>query len=230
MSALQVDIVTHFPGMLQGVFEYGVLKAARETQILDIRLHDLRHYTQDKHHCVDDRPYGGGPGMVLKPEPLFRAVDELKQPDQAALVVLTSAQGRPFDQAMAKSLAQADQLLLLCGRYEGVDERVLSLVDHELSIGDYVLSGGDVAAAVITEAVCRLVPGVVGDAESVTTDSFYAEALLGTPQYTRPAQFRGQPVPEVLLSGNHEQIRTWRREQSLRKTLENHPDLLTRGS
>jgi len=214
--------------MLQGFFEYGVLKAARQAHILDVRLHDLRRYTEDKHHQVDDRPYGGGPGMVLKPEPLFRAVDALKCAGQNVRVVLTSAQGQPFDQAVAKTLAQADQLLLLCGRYEGVDERVLSLVDHELSIGDYVLSGGDVAAAVIAEATCRLVPGVVGDAESVTTDSFYDEALLGTPQYTRPPQFRGLDVPQVLLSGNHEQIRTWRREQALKKTLANHPDLLQR--
>lgn len=224
---MRVDIVTIFPAMLQGFFQYGVLQAACQAGLIDVKVHDLRDYTLDKHRQVDDRPYGGGPGMLLKVEPLFAAVQALKRP--TGQVALTSAQGKLFDQQTAKALARVDQLILLCGRYEGVDERVLSFVDHELSIGDYVLSGGEVAAAVIAEAVLRLVPGVVGDAESVRTDSFYQEPLLGPPQYTRPENFQGMAVPEVLRSGNHEQIATWRREQSLKKTLHNRPDLFKRG-
>lgn len=223
---MRVDIVTIFPDMLSGLFEYGVIKAAREAGVIQIESHSLRDYTDNKHQQVDDRPYGGGAGMVLKVEPLVRAVEDIKQPDKNVQVILTSAQGKRLDQGMAKSFSDFDQLILLCGRYEGVDERVLSVVDAEVSIGDYVLSGGEVPAAVITEVVCRMIPGVVGDEESVVTDSFYQEQLLGVPQYTRPPEFRGLKVPEVLMSGNHEQIATWRREQSLKKTLENHPDLL----
>lgn len=223
---MRVDIVTIFPAMLIGVFEYGVIKAAREAGRLTIALHDLRDYAQDKHRTVDDRPYGGGPGMVLKVAPLRRAVDALRQPQGNVQVVLASAQGRRFDQEVAKALAGCDQMIVLCGRYEGVDERALAFVDHELSIGDYVLSGGELPAAVITEAVCRLVPGVVGDAESVTSDSFYQEPLLGVPQYTRPPEFEDACVPEVLLTGDHEQIATWRRQRALEKTLRNRPDLL----
>lgn len=223
---MRVDIVTIFPSMLSGFFDYGILKAACVAGLLEINAHDLRDYTDDKHRQVDDRPYGGGPGMVLKPEPLFRAVAALRQPQKDVRVLLTSAQGRRFDQDAAKTLAQAEQLILLCGRYEGVDERVLSIVDEEISIGDYVLSGGEVAAAVIAEAVCRLVPGVVGDAKSLDADSFHTESLLGVSQYTRPPEFQGLQVPQVLLSGNHEQIATWRREQSLKKTLKNRPELL----
>lgn len=224
---MRVDIVTLFPGMLEGFFRHGVVQAACQAGLIEVNVHDLRDYTVDKHRQVDDRPYGGGPGMLLKVEPLYAAVQALKRP--TGQVVLTSAQGKLFNQQIAKALARAEQLILLCGRYEGVDERTLSFVDHELSIGDYVLSGGEVAAAVIAEAVLRLVPGVVGDAESVRTDSFFQEPLLGPPQYTRPEVFRGLAVPQVLLSGNHEQIATWRREQALKKTLQNRPDLLKRG-
>jgi len=226
---LSVDIVTLFPEMLAGFFEVGVLKAARVAGLIQIRLHNLRDFTDDAHHQVDDRPYGGGPGMVLKVEPLHRAVEAIRQPQARTQVLLTSAQGQRFDQASAKALSGYDQLIVLCGRYEGVDERTLSFVDRELSIGDYVLCGGDLAAAVISEAVCRLVPGVVGDAESVSTDSFYEAPLLGVPQYTRPPVFNGLAVPEVLLSGNHEQVATWRREQALKKTLQNRPELLRRN-
>lgn len=223
---MRVDIVTIFPEMLDGFFEFGVLKAARVAGLIQIQLHNLRDFTDNAHQQVDDRPYGGGPGMVLKVEPLHRAVETIRQPGARSQVLLTSAQGKRFDQATAKCLSGYDQLIVLCGRYEGVDERVLSFVDRELSIGDYVLCGGDVAAAVISEAVCRLVPGVVGDAESVTTDSFYDAPLLGVPQYTRPPVYNGLAVPEVLLSGNHEQVATWRREQALKKTLQNRPELL----
>lgn len=223
---MQVDIVTIFPEMLHGFFEYGVLKAAHEEGLIKINLHQLRDYTDDKHKQVDDRPYGGGPGMLLKVAPLHRAIHDLKQSGANTRVVLTSAQGKRLDHQTATALAKVDQLIILCGRYEGVDERILRYVDDEISIGDYVLSGGEAAAAVIADAVCRLIPNVVGDEQSVITDSFYKEPLLGVPQYTRPPEFEGMSVPEVLMSGNHEQIATWRREQSLKKTLENRPDLL----
>jgi len=225
---MRVDIVTIFPELLRGVFDGGVIGAARKRGLIAIQAHDLRDHTDAPHRQVDDRPYGGGPGMVLKPEPLYRAVEALRGREGDCRVVLTSARGRRFDQAKAKALAQANQMIVLCGRYEGVDERVLEVVDEELSIGDYVLSGGELPAAVIAEAVCRLVPGVVGDAESVQTDSFYAEPLLGPPQYTRPPEFRGLRVPEVLLRGDHDEINSWRRERSLEKTLGHRPDLLAR--
>jgi len=223
---MRVDIITIFPDMLTGFFEYGVLKAARETGLIEINMHSLRAYTDDKHRQVDDRPYGGGAGMVLKVEPLVRAVEAISQENKNSHVILTSAQGKRLNQESAKTFSSFEQIILICGRYEGVDERVMSVVDAEISIGDYVLSGGEVAAATITEAVCRMIPGVVGDEESVVTDSFYQEQLVGVPQYTRPPEFRDLTVPDVLLSGNHEQIATWRREQSLKKTLENRPDLL----
>jgi tRNA (guanine37-N1)-methyltransferase len=223
---MQVDIVTIFPEMLHGFFEYGVLKAAHEEDLIQIHLHQLRDYTDDKHRQIDDRPYGGGPGMLLKVEPLHLAILDLKDPGKNARVVLTSAQGKRFDHQLATDLSKSDQLIILCGRYEGVDERILKYVDDEISIGDYVISGGEAAAAVIADAVCRLIPSVVGDEGSVSTDSFYAEPLLGNPQFTRPPEFEGMTVPEVLLSGNHDQIATWRREQALKKTLQNRPDLL----
>lgn len=223
---MRVDIVTIFPRMLQEVFAFGVIGAARQAGLVEVVLHDLRDFADEPHRQVDDRPYGGGAGMVLKPEPLFAAVEALRRPAERSRVVLVSAQGKRFDQGTAKELARVDRLILLCGRYEGVDERVLQIVDDELSIGDYVLSGGELAAAVIAEAVLRLVPGVVGQEESVRTDSFYAEPLLGFPQYTRPPRFRGLEVPAVLLAGDHEAIARWRREQALKKTLQNRPDLL----
>lgn len=226
---MQIDIVTIFPQMLAGFFESGVIGAAREAGLLKINLHDLRTFTTDKHQQVDDRPYGGGPGMVLKPEPFFRAVEFIQsQLPVEPKVILLSAQGKLFNQTMAKELAQAPAIILLCGRYEGVDERVLSICTNELSIGDYVLSGGEVAAAVVADCVARLVPGVIGKQESVERDSFYdeREKLLGPPQYTRPPEFRGLRVPEVLLTGDHKKIEEFRRRAALEKTLKNRPDLL----
>jgi tRNA (guanine37-N1)-methyltransferase len=224
---MRIDIVTIFPKMLSGFFDAGVIGAARQAGIIQIHIHDLRDFTTDKHRQVDDRPYGGGPGMVLKPEPFFRAVECIKsQLTVAPRVILLSAQGKLFTQQIAKELAQERAIILLCGRYEGVDERVVSICTDELSIGDYVLSGGEAAAAVVAECVARLVPGVVGKHESVEHDSFYTERLLGPPQYTRPPEFRGLRVPEVLLSGDHKKIEEFRRRAALEKTLKNRPDLL----
>lgn len=224
---MRIDIVTIFPQMLESFFSLGVLGQARQDGILQIYLHNLRSFTADKHQQVDDRPYGGGPGMILKPEPFFRALDHIKsQLTVAPRVLLLSAQGRLFGQSMAKELAQAPSLILLCGRYEGIDERVLHICTDEVSIGDYVLSGGEAAAAVVAEAVARLVPGVVGKEESLEQDSFHSERLLGPPQYTRPPEFAGLSVPEALLTGDHQRIAEFRRRAALEKTLKNRPDLL----
>ena len=248
---MRFDIVTIFPGFFGGIFEHGVLKRAIQGELLSVAVHDLREFTHDRHRTVDDRPFGGGEGMVLKPEPLAEAVEHLglePRAERAAhreTVILLSAQGRRFSQAMARELAQASRVVLLCGRYEGVDERVSELIaDQELSIGDYVLSGGELAAAVVLDTTMRLLPGVLGNEASSEYESFGqadellprkagglnsthgAGGLLDYPHYTRPAEFRGLTVPEVLSSGNHEQIRKWRREQALRKTLLNRPDLL----
>ncbi len=228
---LRIDILTIFPEMLAGFFSSGVLGAAQERGLIRVELHNLRDYVFDKHRQVDDRPYGGGPGMVLKPEPFFRGVEAIRAelpPGIKPRVILLSASGRPFTQELAKQLAGERSLILLCGRYEGVDERVLRIADDELSIGDYVLSGGELPAAVVAEAVCRLVPGVVGDYESVRDDAFHSEELLGAPVYTRPASYRGLRVPEVLLSGHHEEIARFRREKRLEKTARNRPELLKR--
>ena len=216
-----------------------MVKRAIQTGLLKVAVHDLRQFTHDRHRTVDDRPFGGGEGMVLKPEPLAEAVEHLQlapraeRPSQGETVILLSAQGRRFSQNVARDLAQARRVVLLCGRYEGVDERVSELVaDQELSIGDYVLSGGELGAAVILDATMRLLPGVLGNDASSDYESFEmssaegAGGLLDHPQYTRPAEFRGLAVPEVLSGGNHEQIRRWRREQALKKTLRNRPDLL----
>jgi tRNA (guanine37-N1)-methyltransferase len=249
--AMRFDIVTIFPGFFAGIFAHGVLKRAIQGELLSVAVHDLREFTHDRHRTVDDRPFGGGEGMVLKPEPLAEAVEHLRlapRAERAAhreTVILLSAQGRRFSQAMARELAQVSRVVLLCGRYEGVDERVSELVaDQELSIGDYVLSGGELAAAVVLDTTMRLLPGVLGNEASSEYESFGpaddllppkagglnsthgAGGLLDYPHYTRPAEFRGLAVPEVLSSGNHEQIRKWRREQALRKTLLNRPDLL----
>ncbi len=228
---MRIDILTIFPEMLSGFFEIGLLKSAQENGLIEIYLHNLRDFTTDKHKTVDDRPYGGGPGMVMKVEPFFRGMEFIKSQCASKRistprVILLSAQGKLFTQALAKELAREKSLILLCGRYEGVDERVTHFVTDELSIGDYVLSGGEIAAAVIVEAVCRLIPGVVGDYESVIHDSFYAENLLGPPQYTRPYEFMGLKVPDVLLSGDHKRIEEFRREKALEKTARNRPDLL----
>lgn len=225
-------VLTIFPEFFQGPFDHGVIARAREAGILEIRIHNLRDWTFDRHKTVDDRPFGGAEGMLLKPEPIFRAVESIwpeRTPDRRA--VLVSAQGRLFDQEMANRLSKVPELLLLCGRYEGVDERVAEhLADEEVSIGNYVLSGGELAAAVMLDAVARLLPGVLGNSDSAVFESFqgegYGGGLLDCPQYTRPAEFRGWKVPEVLLSGNHEQIRRWRRQAALEKTARLRPDLL----
>lgn len=223
-------IVTIFPDFFRGPFDYGVTARAAAAGLLGIRIHDLRRWTFDFHRTVDDRPFGGGEGMLLKAEPLFLAMDEI-WPERAAgrRSILLSAQGRRFDQSVARRLAQETEVLLICGRYEGVDERVAEhLVDEELSIGDYILSGGELAAAVVVDSVARLLPGVLGNEASAFQESFSEEGLLDCPQYTRPAVFRGWKVPDVLLSGNHEEIRKWRRKAALDKTVRLRPDLLTR--
>jgi tRNA (guanine37-N1)-methyltransferase len=248
---MKADIVTIFPDFFRGPLDYGITRRAAEMGLVKIEIHDLRQYTRDKHRTVDDRPFGGGEGMVLKPEPIFECLEPLglasreERLSGAAResVIVLSAQGRRFTQEVATELAALDRIVLICGRYEGVDERVSEfLADRELSIGDYVLSGGELGAAVIVEAVTRLLPGAVGNEASTRQESFTAHAdkvdgegpdstcgsggLLDYPHYTRPAEFRGMNVPEVLINGNHLEIRRWRREQALKKTMRNRPDLL----
>jgi tRNA (guanine37-N1)-methyltransferase len=267
---MRFDIVTIFPGFFAGFFEHGIVRRAQAEGRVTVNVHDLRNFTHDRHRTVDDRPFGGGEGMVLKPEPLAEALESLGigakgtgfspyiqsehmdgalAPERSAartLVILLSAQGRPFTQAVARELAGLERMVLICGRYEGVDERINDLYcDMELSIGDYVLSGGELAAAVVVDATMRLLPGVLGneasgefesfgvadaaittDVEGVPRSQHGSGGLLDYPHYTRPAEFRGRRTPEVLLNGDHHQIRHWRREQQLRKTLANRPDLL----
>jgi tRNA (guanine37-N1)-methyltransferase len=250
------EIVSIFPGFFAGIFDHGIVRRARADGLLTVNVHDLRAFTRDRHRTVDDRPFGGGEGMVLKPEPLAEALASLglapkaqRQPSDGTRVILLSAQGRPFTQPVARELAALDRIVLLCGRYEGVDERINELYcDAELSIGDYVLSGGELAAAVVMDAVMRLLPGVLGNEASGEFESFGvadteiatgqegvprsqhgAGGLLDYPHYTRPAEFHGLTAPTVLLKGDHQQIRRWRREQQLRKTLANRPDLLERA-
>ncbi len=232
---MRFHIVTIFPEFFTGPFDYGVVKRAKAAGRLEIQVHDLRNWTYDRHRTVDDRPFGGGEGMLLKPEPLFEAVEsilpEWTDGQDGRRVVLLSAQGRRFDQALAREYAQLDDLLLICGRYEGVDERVATyLADDEVSIGDFVMSGGELGAAVIVDAVARLLPGVLGNEDSSRNESFAEEneGLLDCPQYTRPAEFRGWKVPEVLLGGNHEEVRRWRRAAAREKTERLRPDLAGR--
>ena len=221
---MEIDILTLFPRIFEGPLDESILKRARERRLVQVRIHNLRDYTHDKHHVVDDKPYGGGPGMLMKPEPIFEAVEALRRADTR--VVLMTPQGQPLTQQRAQTFAQKPHLLILCGHYEGVDERVReALVDEEVSIGDYVLTNGALAAAVLVDAVVRLVPGVLGDDESAHQDSF-AGGLLEGPQYTRPPEFRGMRVPEVLLSGDHGAIAVWRAEQARKRTREQRPDLL----
>jgi tRNA (guanine37-N1)-methyltransferase len=225
------DVITIFPEFFKGPFDYGIVRRAREKGLVETRVHDLRGYTTDRHRTVDDRPFGGGEGMVLKPEPIFKAVESIRQAGNAEVVALSAA-GRPFNQAEALRLAKAPQVIVICGRYEGIDERVVEhLATAELSIGDYIISGGEIAAVVIIDAVSRYIPGVVGKEESILRDSFSdPEALTSMvehPHYTRPADFRGWKVPEVLISGDHEAVKKWRAEESVRKTTRNRPDLLT---
>ena len=286
---MRFDIITIFPGMFAGFFEHGIVRRAQAEGLVTIELHDLRGFTRDRHRTVDDRPFGGGEGMVLKPEPLAQALESIailaktglensrnstsslsedmglgpyrsdsdqigaSAPEEShpgTRVILLSAQGRPFTQSVARDLSRLDRVVLICGRYEGVDERINQLYcDMELSIGDYVLSGGELAAAVVLDATMRLIPGVLGNEASGEFESFGAAdtsittdvegvprsqhgsgGLLDYPHYTRPAEFRGLRAPEVLLNGDHQQIRRWRREQQLRKTLANRPDLLERAT
>jgi tRNA (guanine37-N1)-methyltransferase len=221
-------ILTIFPDFFQGPFQYGVVAKASEAGLIQIRIHDLRNWTHDRHRTVDDRPFGGGEGMLLKPAPIFDAVESIwPQRTPSQRLILLSAQGKRFDQAAARRLSQYDELFLICGRYEGVDERVADhLADEELSIGDFVLSGGELGAALVVDSVARLLPGVLGNEDSAVQESFSQEGLLDCPQYTRPADFRGWKAPEVLLSGNHEEIRQWRRQAARDKTARNRPDLL----
>jgi tRNA (guanine37-N1)-methyltransferase len=221
------DIVTIFPRMIEAGIAEGVVGRAVERGLLEVKIHDLRDFTTDRHRSVDDVPYGGGPGMVMKPEPLMRAVDHIRATRGAAeTVVLLTPQGKAFTQSEAERLGRLDHVVLLCGRYEGMDERVHELVaTEELSIGDYVLSGGELAALVVVDAVSRLVPGVVGDEQSVAEDSF-SRGLLDYPHYTRPAEVAGRKVPDVLLSGHHADVRRWRRKAALARTLERRPELL----
>ena len=257
-APMQIDIITIFPDFFHGPLDYGIVRRAREAELVKIEVRDLRAFTRDRHRTVDDRPFGGGEGMVLKPEPIFESVEALnlapreERANAKQSVVLLSAQGKRFDQKLASELAGLDRLVLICGRYEGVDERVgTSLADREISIGDYVLSGGELGAAVIIDTVVRLIPGAVGNGASTRQESFFSGpelggnglsdksvrstradstcgsgGLLDYPHYTRPAEFRGMKVPEVLVNGNHEEIRRWRRRSALEKTLRNRPDLL----
>ena len=224
---MRVDIITIFPGIFDSPLRESLLGRAIEAGLLDVRVHDLRDSTTDKHRQVDDESYGGGPGMVLKPEPVFAAVESLGAGDRRTL--LLSPAGRRLDQDLARQLAAEPWLVLICGRYEGVDERVAAgLPAEEVTIGDYVVAGGEVPALVVLEAVTRLVPGVIGRRESHEQDSFGDAGVLDHPHYTRPAEFRGMRVPETLLSGNHAEIERWRREAALEKTRRNRPDLLER--
>ncbi len=224
---MRVDIITLFLSMFQGPLDESIIKRARKKGILEINLHNLREFAHDKHRTVDDLPFGGGVGMVMKPDPLFEAVEKIKiQTDSTPRVILLSPQGIPFCQEKAKQLAKEQALLLICGHYEGVDERVREyLVDEEISLGDYVLTGGELAAMVIVDVVARMLPGVLGCEDSAKEDSFY-HGLLDYPHYTRPADFCSWKVPEVLLSGNHHQIKLWRRKKMLEVTSRKRPDLL----
>jgi tRNA (guanine37-N1)-methyltransferase len=223
---MKIDVLTLFPAMFAGPLDESIVKRARAAGLLDLKIHNLRDWTHDRHKTVDDRPFGGGPGMLLKPEPLFEAVESLKR--EKTRVLLLSPAGRPFRQAIARELAQADDLLLITGHYEGFDERVReALADDELSIGDYVLTNGALPAMVVIDAVVRLLPGVLGDDESSHDESFSPGGSgLEYPQYTRPAEFRGMQVPDVLVSGHHAEIEKWRREQAKLRTKERRPDLL----
>ena len=252
---MKFEILTIFPDFFRGPLDYGIVRRAREAGLIDIGIHDLRAFTQDRHRTVDDRPFGGGEGMVLKPEPIFECLEAMKvspredrlRNDAIETVVLLSPQGQLFTQAVAQELVSRDRVVLICGRYEGVDERVSEyLADREISVGDFVLSGGELGAAIIVDTMTRLIPGALGNAASAQQESFTptvvdagaradneppsstcgSGGLLDYPHYTRPAEFRGMAVPEVLMNGNHDEIRRWRRRRALQKTLDNRPDLL----
>ena len=226
---MKIDILTLFPEICRAPLSESMMKRAQENKIVDLRIHNLRDWTNDKHHIVDDAPFGGGQGMVMKPEPIFAAVEELQKSaikNQKSKIILMSPGGRRLDQKLATELSKESHLIVICGHYEGVDHRVIDhLVDLEVSIGDYVLTNGAIAAVVLVDAVVRLLPGVLGHEQSAQDDSFSA-GLLEAPQYTRPAEFRGWKIPEALLSGNHAEIAKWRKEQALKRTKQNRPDLL----
>jgi tRNA (guanine37-N1)-methyltransferase len=223
---MQIDILTLFPAMFDGPLTESILKRAQEKRLLSIQLHDIRNYTSDKHRTVDDTPYGGGGGMVMMPGPLIEAVEDVRGPDTSVPVILLTPQGRVFTQRVAQELAQHPRLVLICGRYEGVDERVRqTVVTDEISIGDYVLTGGELAAMVIVDAVARLIPGVLGARWGAEEDS-HAMGLLEYPHYTRPPEYRGLKVPDVLLAGDHEAVDRWRRREAIRRTWRRRPDLL----
>ena len=217
---MQIEVITLFPEMFENVLGTSILKRAQEKGLVEIRLHQLRDWAKDKHRTVDDRPYGGGPGMVLKVDVVEPAIIEVTNNQQPATgkVILLSPQGRRYDQKMARGLAKEERLILVAGHYEGFDERIREFVDEEISIGDYVLTGGEIPAMVIIDSVVRLIPGVLGDEESVKWESFSEEGLLDFPQYTRPAEYKGLKVPEVLLSGNHAEIEKWRRKMAEEKS------------
>ncbi len=225
---MKIDILTLFPEICRAPLSESMMKRAQENKIVDLRIHNLRDWTTDKHHIVDDAPFGGGQGMVMKPEPIFAAVEDIqsKVENRKSKIILMSPSGRRLDQKLATELSQESHLIVICGHYEGVDHRVIEhIVDLEISIGDYVLTNGAIAAVVLVDAVARLLPGVLGHERSAHDDSFSA-GLLEAPQYTRPAEFRGWKIPEVLLSGNHAEIAKWRKEQALKRTKQNRPDLL----
>jgi tRNA (guanine37-N1)-methyltransferase len=226
---MRCDVLTIFPDIIKAYLDESILRRAQEKGLLDVKVYNLRDFTSDRHRKVDDYPFGGGAGMVLKPEPLFNAVEALKGDGEERRVVLLSPQGRVFTQAIAKEFSQSGQrFIFICGRYEGIDERVrLALVDDEISIGDYIITGGELAALVVIDAATRLIPGALGDERSAEEESFTSQ-LLEYPHYTRPREFRGMKVPDVLLSGNHREIWLWRRREALRRTLIKRPDLLER--
>jgi tRNA (guanine37-N1)-methyltransferase len=227
---MRVDVITLFPRIFDGPLSESIIGRAIDSGVVSVNLVDLREYCEGRHRQADDAPYGGGPGMVLMAEPVFSAVESVSNSNSLGRIILTSAQGALFDQKKARELSLEEDLVFICGRYEGVDERVaMELATDELSIGDYVLTGGELAALVMIDSICRLIPRVVGSAESLEEDSF-SEDLLGTPQYTRPPALRGMEVPEVLVSGNHAEITKWRRREAIRKTSANRPDLLAEAS
>jgi len=225
-----IDVISIFPDMFEGPLSTSIIGSARERGLLEVRCHDLRDWTHDRHRSTDDTPYGGGPGMVMKPQPLFESVEAVQElEDEPGRVIFFTPAGTPFTQAIAEELSGEERLVMVCGRYEGFDERALSLADLELSIGDYVLTGGELPAMVVIDAVSRLLPGVLGHVDSASDESF-SDGLLEYPQYTRPAVYRDMEVPDVLRSGDHPRVASWRREQSVRKTARIRPELLAHAS
>jgi len=225
---VQFDIITLFPSMFESPLEEGIIRRAQNRGLIDIRIHDLRDYTEDRHRTTDDTPYGGGAGMVMKIAPIVRAIEAIRLGSKSSRTVLVTPQGRLLKQETAGRLSVCSQVIIICGRYEGIDERILAFVDEEISIGDFILTGGEIAAMAVLDVTARLVPGVVGDETSVSGDTF-SNSRLKYPQYTRPEKFRGMNVPEVLLSGDHQKIADWRSVESIKRTLNRRPDLIERA-